>query len=685
MGLQYLAMALRNQLDQALSPYLLQHAGNPVHWMEWNAESLSLARRLNRPILLSIGYSACHWCHVMAHESFDNERVAHLMNQAFVNIKVDREERPDLDRIYQLAHQLLTGRGGGWPLTVFLDPDSQAPFFAGTYFPLQPRPGLIDFPSLLERINEVWSTRQDELRAQNLQVQQALKAIAQPRPAPADSNLDDMAESLVGQLAAQFDTRHGGFGDAPKFPQAPVLALLADLHADEQASQMLADTLASMARYGLFDHLGGGFFRYCVDASWEIPHFEKMLSDNALLIELYARAAKRWQRADFAVACAGTVAWLEDEMTLAGGGFAASQDADTSDGEGAFYLWTPHAVQQVLPAPQAELLMAHFGLDGPPNFEDESWHLVTARDVDELTRAGRDRDRAAAELEQARQRLLEARNRRARPGRDDKMIGAWNGMTIAALARAGRLLERPDWLDQATTALNALAPRLFGQDPPRSVWRQGKSAQTATLDDLAAVLDACLSLLQWRFEPRWFNLARRIARRIIDQHVDDQTSAMYLTPIDHEPLLTRPLALADDATPSAAGLALQALNRLAQLCGDGRLHHQCTLILEAALGDMAASPLGHASLIRAGLAMDKPASQVLITGNEKDTRSWHQALYFGRELTVYYLPAELALEDPPELLSALLADTASRALICDGFSCRAPVHSLEALEQALGA
>ncbi|TVQ34242.1 MAG: thioredoxin domain-containing protein [Wenzhouxiangella sp.] len=676
-------MTIRNQLDQALSPYLLQHADNPVHWLEWNVESLALARRLNRPILLSIGYSACHWCHVMAHESFENERVAELMNRSFVNVKVDREERPDLDRIYQLAHQLLTGRGGGWPLTVFLDPESQAPFFAGTYFPLQPRQGLIDFPSLLERIDEVWSSRQDELRAQNLQVQQALKAIAQPRPPEPGTDLAEIAEGLVGQLAARFDNEHGGFGEAPKFPQTPVLALLADLKDDDQASQMLADTLTAMARYGLFDHLGGGFFRYCVDPAWEIPHFEKMLSDNALLIDLYAHAAQRWQRADFAEACARTVAWLSTDMALEDGGFAASQDADSSDGEGAFYLWTPAQVRDALTERQADLVLARFGLDGPANFEGKCWHLVTARDVDELTGTGRDRDQAETELEQARLHLLKARRRRPEPGRDDKLIGAWNGLTIAALARAGRRLQRPEWIAQAAAGLNALAPRLFGQEPPSSVWRQGRSAQTATVDDLAAVLDSCMTLLQWRFEPRWFNLARRIARRIINQHVDDQSSAMYLTPLDHEPLLTRPLALADDATPSGAGLALQGLNRLAHLCGDARLHHQCTLVLQAAMGDVAASPLGHASLIRAGLAMQNPPPQVLITGPGEAVSQWHETLFARPELTVYLLPATLELEEPPDLLASLLDNPEARALVCDGLSCRPPINSLATLEATL--
>ncbi|MEE4330075.1 MAG: DUF255 domain-containing protein, partial [Wenzhouxiangella sp.] len=422
-------------------------------WQPWDREALAMARTLDRPILLSIGYSACHWCHVMEKESFESDEVADRMNAHFVNIKVDREERPDLDRIYQLAHQLLTGRGGGWPLTVFLDPDGQAPFFAGTYFPSQARHGLIAFPDLLDRIHEVWATRRDELRSQHRQVTQALQAISQPRSAQEDLNWDSLAESAVGQMAAAFDAEHAGFGNSHKFPQVPQLALLFDRAGDDQALQMFSDTLAAMARFGLRDHLAGGFFRYCVDRAWEIPHFEKMLSDNALLLGLFADAWARWQRPEHRRICEQAVDWLNAEMALDGGGFATSLDADSHGiseesgerHEGAYYVWSRDEVARALAGPDRELLEARFGLDGPPNFEGRRWHLLIARDIDELSTPGRDRDTVRQQLDDAVSQLLAARRGRPRPSRDDKLLACWNGLAIASLARAGRVLGREDW------------------------------------------------------------------------------------------------------------------------------------------------------------------------------------------------------------------------------------------------
>jgi uncharacterized protein YyaL (SSP411 family) len=681
-----------NKLHGALSPYLQQHADNPVHWMEWGPEALGLARRLQRPILLSVGYSACHWCHVMAHESFSDVPVAKLMNAHFVNIKVDREERPDLDRIYQLAHQLLTGRGGGWPLTVFLDPDSQAPFFAGTYFPPKPRHGITSFPELLERIHEVWSTRREELRAQHLQVQQALKAISQPRPGDDVDSVDALAENLVGQLAARFDKEHGGFGAAPKFPQAPALALLAEILTnpagnnptdDEQASQMLGDTLDAMARFGLRDHLGGGFFRYCVDQAWEIPHFEKMLSDNALLLGLYADAAIHWKHAGFERVCEDIVGWLKAEMTLEGGGFAASLDADNPDGEGAYYVWTPKAVNQALDAGLRDLFSSRYGLDGPPNFEEKSWHLVIARSIDELTGPNLNREQARLQLDQARAKLLKVRQKRTAPGRDDKLIAGWNGLAIESLARAGRLIDRPDWMELAGQSLDAVAVRLFGQEPPRAVWRDGRSAQLATLEDHASVLLACLELLQWRFESRWFNLARRLARRIDQQFVDDDSGAAFLTALEHEPLVTRPLAFADEATPSGAGLAVLGLSRLGHLCGNPAMLKLANMILTAAAGDMTGSPIAHATLIRAGLEVASPPTQVLIGGPEKEARHWQQALGTRHALRVYRIDPDTDLEEPPELVQTVQTVVENTAFVCPGLRCLAPAFSLDELEERL--
>ncbi|WP_376694957.1 thioredoxin domain-containing protein [Wenzhouxiangella sp. EGI_FJ10305] len=670
-----------NRLGDALSPYLLQHAGNPVAWQPWDREALAMARSLDKPILLSIGYSACHWCHVMAHESFENDEIAERMNAYFVNIKVDREERPDLDQIYQLSHQLLTGRGGGWPLTLFLDPAGHAPFFAGTYFPPEPRYGMIAFGDLLERIHQVWSTRRDELRAQHLQVQEALQAVATPTPA-GDADLDSALDSLSAEAGARFDPDNGGFGGGPKFPQAPLLAALAEVDGEHPA-QMLGDTLSAMARHGLHDHLGGGFFRYCVDAVWEIPHFEKMLSDNALLLGLYAHAAARWKRADFHAVCERLVEWLEREMSLDNGGFAASLDADSEDGEGAYYVWSRKAVAETLTSAEHDLFSARFGLDGPPNFEGEHWHLVIARSRGELVEEDLDEDEIDARLESARQRLLAARQERPAPGLDDKMMASWNGLVIENLALAGKLLGHEDWLERSARALDAVAVNLFGQEPPRAVWRNGRSAQTALLDEHANVLLACLQLLGWRFETRWLNLARRIARRIMSQFTDAASGALHLTPSDHETLLTRPLAHADDATPAGAGQAALGLARLGHLLGDTALLDAARRAIEAARGDIERSALAHATLLRAWHGLEHPRPQVLLAGPEDPVADWHRQLAGRDDCEVYRLPPDLAAEDLPEQLQYLVDSERGVVMVCMGQRCLTPVHALADLQAQL--
>lgn len=676
-------MMTGNQLTNALSPYLLQHADNPVHWLEWSSESLALARRLDRPILLSIGYSACHWCHVMAHESFEDEQIAERINRQFISIKVDREERPDLDRIYQLAHQLLTGRGGGWPLTVFLDPQSQAPFFAGTYFPPEPRTGMISFGQLLERIADVWANRRDELRDQQLQVQQALKAISQPRTADEINSPEELADTLVAQLASSFDQRHAGFGSAPKFPQPPWLTLLAARVDDEQASQMFSDTLQAIVDFGLRDHIGGGFFRYCVDEAWEIPHFEKMLSDNALLLGLLTDAAVRWPHRGFKDVCIELVDWLSRDMAIEGGGFAASLDADTDDGEGAFYVWTADQFKAALEPAAAALSIEAYGLDGPANFGGKYWHPIRVRDLDELTAPGRNRDQVKTQLGSARKLLLQARSQRSQPARDDKLIASWNGLAIEQLARAGRLLDQPDWVDLAAASLDAVAVRLFGQDPPRAVWRNGRSAHPATLDDHTNVLLACLELLQSRFESRWFNLARRLARRIDRQFVDEHSGACYLTALEHEALVTRPLAFSDDATPAGAAQAVRGIMGLGHLCGDAGLLKLADWILAGAAGDMASAPMAHAGLIHAALEAADPPPQVLIGGPTSQTDAWLKTLTSRQNLRAYRIDPDQPLEEPPALIQSVQQFDRPTAIVCTGMKCLAPAHSLDELNAAI--
>jgi len=677
----------QNTLQSALSPYLLQHAEQPVDWQSWGPAALAEARQRSCPILLSIGYSACHWCHVMSRECFENEAIAERMNQHFVNIKLDREERPDLDRIYQQAHQLLTGRGGGWPLTVFLDPDSLAPLYAGTYFPPTARHGLPGFGQLLEQIALIWRDRRAELADQQRQLHQALEALAQPRPGDASMTPELLAETAIAQLASRFDARHGGFGVAPKFPQVPLLELLRARRGDEQAEQMLCDTLEAIVRFGLQDQIGGGFFRYCVDQAWEIPHFEKMLSDNALLLGLLAEAAARWPHRAFSTACHRLVAWLEQDMALAGGGFAASLDADSEDGEGRYYLWTPAAVRQALPAALAELAIPAFGLDGPANVDAQgdhpAWHLVQALELDELTTAARDRAAVDQALALAREKLATVRRARPSPARDDKLIAAWNGLVIEALARAGRLLDQPDWRAQAADSLDAVARRLFGQEPPRSLWRDGRSGEIANLDDHANVLLACLELLSWRFEGRWFNLARRLARRIVAHFIEPDSGVCYFTSDEQTTPLARPLALADEATPAGAAQAVRALSRMAQLCGKPEWLQAAEAAVKAASGDQNAAPLAHAGLIRAGLELDHPAAQVIIGGAGPVPAHWQSELGANPELQIFRIDPAADLDDPPELLAQAARAERPTAWICRGQHCLAPVDSLADLKRAL--
>ena len=471
---------MQNALANASSPYLRQHANNPVHWQEWNDATLAQAKQNDTPILLSIGYSACHWCHVMAHESFEHDAIAQLMNAQFVNIKLDREERPDLDRVYQLAHQALSGRGGGWPLTVFLDPQDLTPFFVGTYFPPQPRHGLPGFGDLLQRVRTFFDTHRDELRKQNADLREWMARSGDS--AAGEVPGIDVIETAVQRIAARFDPENGGNAGAPKFPHAGELELLlecaiAPLHPDSKDDRELSAqdcaamamlTLRNMASRGLQDHLGGGFFRYCVDASWTIPHFEKMLYDNAQLLALYAQAAAASGDPTCAQAASGLVEWLQREMTSGSGAFFSALDADSEGAEGrldegAFYLWTREQLREILGDDEFAAVEAGFGLDGSPNFENTAWHLVKSRTLEQIAqRLDSAPEAVQRNLASARRRLFAARAERVRPGTDDKLLTSWNALTIAALARAARALQRPEWIGSADEALAALRQSAWG-------------------------------------------------------------------------------------------------------------------------------------------------------------------------------------------------------------------------------
>jgi uncharacterized protein YyaL (SSP411 family) len=651
----------QNRLAGATSPYLLQHADNPVAWLPWDAAALERARSEDKPILLSIGYSACHWCHVMAHESFEDVATAEVMNRLFVNIKVDREERPDLDQIYQTAHQLLTGRPGGWPLTMFLTPDG-APFFGGTYFPPEPRHGLPGFTDLCERVAEAWRTKRKDIEAQNREV---LAALAQPRIPHAGAALDaGPRDALRSLLVGSFDRRHGGFGAAPKFPHPTDLAFLLDRQDDAAAHEAALHTLRRMAQGGIHDQLGGGFCRYSVDERWEIPHFEKMLYDNALLLGNYADAWAMTGEATFARAAKGIVAWLAREMTGPDGGFYSSLDADSEGEEGRYYVWTRGEAESVLTPHESALAGRHWGLAGPPNFDGCYWHLriVAPLEADD-----------SAVAESARMKLFAARQQRVRPGCDDKILTAWNALAIEGLAHAGRIFRRPEWIASARRALEFLRDRHWRAEHGGHLLatsRAGHARLPAYLDDYAFLLAALLELLQAEFRAEDLHFARQLADALLDRFEDGEAGGFFFTAHDHEALIQRPKAMHDSALPAGNGVAAWALQRLGHLLGETRYLEAARRALDAFWPQLAQRPAGCASLLRALEEALAPPPVIILRGPAAAVAEWRERLASLRPAVVLAipngvgaLPAILAKPETPDV----------NAWVCRGVNCLAPI------------
>ncbi len=666
-----------NALIDETSPYLLQHAHNPVAWRPWNEASLAYARETDTPILLSIGYSACHWCHVMAHESFEDEDVAAVMNTLYVCIKVDREERPDLDRIYQAAHSLLTGRAGGWPLTMFLAPDDLVPFFGGTYFPKTARYGLPAFPDLLRQVAGFYRENKAQLAEQAGQVREALmRGSAGTRR---DTGPLEPAPILAAlrELKHQFDATDGGFGGAPKFPHPGGLRrllLAAAAQKDQQARFMVAASLQAMTSRGLYDHLGGGFFRYCVDAQWRIPHFEKMLYDNAQLIALCAegfrlQGDRRWRDAALASA-----AWVMQDMQAQTGGYYATLDADSDGHEGAYYVWQRDEVQAVVGGEDYPLVAACFGLDGPPNFEGRSYHLQILRDVGGAEPLpGIPPDVALATVERGREKLLARRATRTRPGRDEKILTAWNGLMIKGLARAGRLLQDPALTASARRALCFLEATLWDGERLASGTKDGRNSPHGYLDDYAFLIDGILELLmcQWRSED--LQLAQALADTLIDEFYDMDRGGFYFTAQGHERLIYRPKPFADDAVPAGNGVAACALLRMSHLTGDVRLADMAEATIRAGLADINRYPSGHCAMLEALEDLLEPPPLLILRGTGEALARWQAMAQerFVPRRAVYAIPDE-ALNLPPGLAARAVRGPVT-AYACRGFACEAPV------------
>ena len=588
-----------NRLALVRSPYLRQHAHNPVDWYPWGREALERARREAKPILLSVGYAACHWCHVMAHESFEDPATARLMNELFVNIKVDREERPDVDRLYQLAQQMLTGRGGGWPLTMFLMHDDQRPFFGGTYFPSEARHGLPAFRDVLQHVAAYYREHAAQLREPAAQIAAAL---ANLNPPPSAAALDDgPLRAARAELERNFDGDYGGFGGAPKFPHPATLTrLLRDWHAsalavspDLQALYMTTLTLTRMAEGGLFDQLGGGFYRYTVDERWEIPHFEKMLYDNAQLLEIYAQAATATGEGLFREAAARTGDWLLS-MRAPDGGFRASLDADSEGHEGRYYVWDREQLQALLEPAQWPIFSTRYGLDQPPNFEGH-WHLTVHRDVEAIAAAhSLEPSQVRRLLAAAQERALAARAQRVAPGLDDKRLTSWNALAIRGLAIAARRLQREDFGEAAATALELLRGEHWQNGRLLAHDGRGSAALPGYLDDYAFLIDATLELAAWRFRADELAFAVALADTLL-QHFADSAGGFFFTADDHEALIARPKSFGDDALPAGNAVAASALLRLGHLLGENRYLIAAEQTLRAAWPAIEHYPTAHAA------------------------------------------------------------------------------------------
>ena len=685
------AGAPANRLAHETSPYLQQHAHNPVEWYPWGPEALELAKRQGKPILLSVGYSACHWCHVMAHESFEDEATARLMNELFVNIKVDREERPDIDRIYQIAQQMITQKSGGWPLTMFLSHEDQRPFFGGTYFPKEARYGMPAFGEILERVSEYYKGHQPELRQQNAAFMTAFDELLPPPP---EAGLQMNALPLRTareELGKRFDSNYGGFSGAPKFPHPKMLErAMRDWHAtaasdkpDLQALYMATLTLTRMGEGGMYDQLAGGFCRYSVDSHWMVPHFEKMLYDNAALLSLYAEAAVATGDMFYAQIAAETADWLIRDMQSPEGGFYSSLDADSEGHEGKFYAWDREEVRQALTAEEFSLFAPRYGLDRSPNFEGK-WHLHTFRTVDQVAIAAKTEvPHAQRALEAARIKLLDIRENRVWPARDEKILTSWNAMTIRGMAVVARILARDDLAESATRALDFIRKTLWREGRLLATYKDGRAHLNAYLDDYVYLADAILELQQVRFRSDELAFARELLDAALEHFEDKAIGGFYFTSDDHEALIHRAKAFGDDAIPSGNGVAAFVLQRMGHLLGETRYLQAAERTLRASFLMMERYPYGNTTLLGALEELLAPPEIVILRGERKEIRE------LQRELAKVYAPHRMVLAVPNDAtdLPAAIADkkpgAGSLAYICKGSVCSAPVDNITELAEQL--
>ncbi|OIJ88532.1 hypothetical protein BIV25_36905 [Streptomyces sp. MUSC 14] len=674
-----------NRLAHETSPYLLQHADNPVDWWPWSAEAFDEARKTNKPLLLSVGYSSCHWCHVMAHESFEDRATAEYLNEHFVSVKVDREERPDVDAVYMEAVQAATGQGG-WPMTVFLTPDAE-PFYFGTYFPPAPRHGMPSFRQVLEGVRQAWDTRRDEVGEIAGKIVRDLAQREISHQGDRVPGEEELAQALLG-LTREYDPQRGGFGGAPKFPPSMVLEFLLRHHARtgaEGALQMAQDTCERMARGGIYDQLGGGFARYSVDRDWVVPHFEKMLYDNALLCRVYAHL---WRAtgSDLARRVAlETADFIVRELRTEQGGFASALDADSDDGsgrhvEGAYYVWTPERLRAVLGDADGDLAAQYFGVTEEGTFE-HGQSVLQLPEQDTLVDAGK--------IASVRERLLDERRRRPAPGRDDKVVAAWNGLAIAALAETGAYFERPDLVEAAVGAADLLV-RVHLDEHARltRTSRDGRAGTNAgVLEDYGDVAEGFLALASVTGEGVWLDFAGLLLDHVLTRFADPDTGALYDTAADAERLIRRPQDPTDNATPSGWTAAAGAL--LGYAAHTGSEPHRAAA--ERASGVVTTLGPRVPRFIGWGLAVaealrDGPREIAVVgpgTTADESTTALHRTALLGTAPGAVVAVGAAGSDEFPLLADRPLVAGKPAAYVCRNFTCEAPTTDPERLRTAL--
>ncbi|MXW53047.1 MAG: thioredoxin domain-containing protein [Gammaproteobacteria bacterium] len=683
-----------NKLQYETSPYLKQHATNPVQWYPWREEALELARELDKPILLSIGYSTCHWCHVMARECFQDPEVASVMNSHFISVKVDREERPDLDKIYQSAHAILTRNSGGWPLTVFLNPRSQIPFFAGTYFPKRSRFGLPGFVNVMNRVAEAYRDNKENLEQFEEKLLQSMAQFHGSKTGKSIEDYDELSKRCRNTLVSIYDSEFGGFGSAPKFPHPTRLAWLlrhwqnsrqTNLH-DRDALDAVVHTLTEMARGGIYDQLGGGFFRYSTDQRWAIPHFEKMLNDNGMLLSLYATAFQVTGDDLFEEVLRGTAHWLVSEMRSSNGGFYSALDADTEGEEGKYYVWRRNEIKRCLSDEEYLVLETLFGFDKPANFENR-WHFRRTdswRSV--VRRLGMDFDHANDVRERAREKLQSVRSTRVRPSTDIKILASWNGLTMKGLARTAQVLGDRNLLSNAQRVADFLREGMFDGERLSAVWCDGESRISGYLDDYAHVLDGLLTMLSVAWRSVDVEMAIALADSIVQWFYDAQDGGFWFTPHDHEKLIQRLKPLQDESAASGNSVACLALSKIASLTGEPRYLEVVSKTIEWMRRSVSEQEVMYPTALRCVERMKNGNSHVIIRGPSDKLEEWKVSLLdeYRPNTDIWAIPYE-DLGYVPSYLPPPVTQNVNEvvAYTCRDFVCSLPIRSLEELKSAL--